>query len=369
MNILIYQHDHTFSLDKIVIPYLKKQSHLFTMGKNEADFTIHKDGSFNKKAFTVFLQKNNITHFLYCENNSFLPQVFNALPEQLITVMILTDTNTGIKKRIPYVELFDILFVICTQHIPQLRKYNLHVYPIQYGVDTTYFYKKKNIKKTYDVSFVGHIVPWVHYERLFLMMYLRLRGMQIHYTTAAYKSINAIFNESHIVLNKTPLNGFNMRVFEVFGSGSLLLNDFCEENGMTKIFLPEKHIVYYKSFEDCYNKIRYYIKHDDERERIANAGHSFAVQNYSWDKQINKLLRGIQKVNKLNKTTKKYTFFHLSKLETDIFRNKEKALYYLKKAYTIHEVNFYTYISYYCLYVFKLSLIKIILRIVALIFR
>lgn len=368
MNILIYKHDHTFSLDKIIIPYFTKKVQVFTIGKKEADFTINSNDFFSKKDFLAFIEKHKITHFFYCENNTYIPPILDLLFSNITTVMMLTDTNTGIKKRIPYVKLFDIVFLICTQHIPLLKKYNQHIYPIQYGVDTTYFYKKKNVTKKYDVSFVGNIVPWVHYERYFLMLYLRLRGIKIHYTTAPYKKINDIFNESRIVLNKTPLKGFNMRIFEVMGSGSLLLNDYCRENGMTRIFKDKKHLVYYKSFNDCYKKITYYLQHKKKREVISEEGNQFAKQQYSWDKQIDKIVAVLKNYHSDDNAINKDVFFNLAKIESNIFRNNKKAQDYLKKAYTVNEINRYTYNVFSYFYLLKNAFIQIFLKVITLLY-
>ena len=43
-----------------------------------------------------------------------------------------------------------------------------------------------------------------------------------------------------------------------------------------------KEIVCYNSEEDLADKIKYYLKHDDERERIRKAGYERCVRDHSW---------------------------------------------------------------------------------------
>jgi hypothetical protein len=61
-----------------------------------------------------------------------------------------------------------------------------------------------------------------------------------------------------------------MRLFEATGMGAMLLTD--EDSDIDLLFEPGIEVVTYSSYEDCVEKIRYYLEHDSERERIALKG-------------------------------------------------------------------------------------------------
>ncbi|MCX6334952.1 MAG: glycosyltransferase [Bacteroidia bacterium] len=63
----------------------------------------------------------------------------------------------------------------------------------------------------------------------------------------------------------------NMRLFETTGLGSCLLTD--AKSNLKDLFDTEKEIVIYKNPQDCIEKIKWLLNHEEERSRIAEAGH------------------------------------------------------------------------------------------------
>jgi spore maturation protein CgeB len=83
-----------------------------------------------------------------------------------------------------------------------------------------------------------------------------------------------LFNSSNIVLNMhVDVAGNyagNMRLFEVTGIGSCLLTD--NKKNIGDLFDINTEIVVYNSVEDCVEKAKWLIEHNDEREKIAVCG-------------------------------------------------------------------------------------------------
>ncbi|MCR4694913.1 MAG: DUF3880 domain-containing protein [Pseudobutyrivibrio sp.] len=103
-----------------------------------------------------------------------------------------------------------------------------------------------------------------------------------------------VFNQSKINLNMTIPNiksGVPLRAFDVLGAGGFLLTNFQAELPM--YFENEKHMVWYYSMEDLRQKVAYYMTHDDERKRIAQAGHELVAREFSYERQIQKMLEMI----------------------------------------------------------------------------
>jgi spore maturation protein CgeB len=108
-----------------------------------------------------------------------------------------------------------------------------------------------------------------------------------------------IFSKAKIVVNRHigVAEGIanNMRMFEVTGMGSLLLTD--DKPNMDEFFETEKEVVTYKNEKDLARKIKFYLKHEDKREKIAKAGqkktlskHTYKTRMKSLSKILNKYL-------------------------------------------------------------------------------
>lgn len=87
--------------------------------------------------------------------------------------------------------------------------------------------------------------------------------------------------------------GFSDRVIKIMGAGTMCLTH--EIPGIEQLFIPGKHLVTYKNYVDLKEKIMYYISHDEEREKIAKAGHDLVWEKYTIDKVVGMYLDEIKK--------------------------------------------------------------------------
>lgn len=100
-----------------------------------------------------------------------------------------------------------------------------------------------------------------------------------------------VFKESKINLNMTIPNiksGVPLRVYDVLGAGGFLISNFQAE--MPMFFENEKHFVWYYNQRDLFEKVDYYLKHEDERQRIARAGQDFVRKNCTYEARIQEML-------------------------------------------------------------------------------
>jgi len=74
------------------------------------------------------------------------------------------------------------------------------------------------------------------------------------------------------------------RAFKTIGSGCMLLTH--ELKGLEQLLIPGEHCVVYNphDYDDLKSKIDYYLKNDEERERIALAGQKHVLANFGIDK-------------------------------------------------------------------------------------
>lgn len=82
-----------------------------------------------------------------------------------------------------------------------------------------------------------------------------------------------------IAMTKDSVRQLKGRVFEVLHCGAMLL---CDVNHHVSSYLrPGVDYVTWRDYEDLVEKARYYLQHDEERERIARQGHRQVTRFYN----------------------------------------------------------------------------------------
>jgi spore maturation protein CgeB len=75
-----------------------------------------------------------------------------------------------------------------------------------------------------------------------------------------------------------------LRDFEVPMSGGFYMVEHMEE--LEEFFVIGREIVCYRSKEELVDKIRYYLRHDGEREKIRQAGYQRCLRDHTWQKRL-----------------------------------------------------------------------------------
>lgn len=89
-----------------------------------------------------------------------------------------------------------------------------------------------------------------------------------------YEEMPEVFAHSKVNLNislRSIRTGIPLRAMDIMGAGGFLLTNY--QADMFRHFEPGKHFDYYTSVEEAVDKADYYIKHEDERSRIAAAAY------------------------------------------------------------------------------------------------
>lgn len=141
------------------------------------------------------------------------------------------------------------------------------------------------LSKKYDVCFVGHVNSRNRedaLDRLFKEFPNFYYGQQL-FEQAARK-----YAESKVCFNISMADDLIMRVFEVMGTGSFLLTNWVPT--IEELFEDGKHLVLYRSMDEMIDKVNYYLKHDDEREKIAQAGYEEVMRAHTIQHRVSKML-------------------------------------------------------------------------------
>lgn len=150
------------------------------------------------------------------------------------------------------------------------------------GFHEALFFPIAGINKTIDVLFVGNITP----RRRRFLDELKKR-VQVEECSSAYgASMNLLLNRAKLVLNIHADNFLDTetRVFEALGSRAFLISEVL---GSENPFIPGVHYVETSmgNIDEMVEKIKYYLLHEEEREKIATEGYKEAIKKHTYEKR------------------------------------------------------------------------------------
>jgi hypothetical protein len=169
--------------------------------------------------------------------------------------------------------------------------------------------------RTFGVTFIGSFFAGIHSSRAVLLESLcdRIEEIRIWGTGIDQLSLTSpirrcymgqawgremyqILRKSKITLNHhgdiAPYAN-NMRLYEATGVGTLLITDWKEN--LHEMFEPGKEVVGYKSPEECFELIQYYLEHNEERETIAHAGQERTLKEHTYYQRVQELVAIVRK--------------------------------------------------------------------------
>lgn len=197
------------------------------------------------------------------------------------------------------------------------------------------YYKPLNLPKIYDVTFVGQ----PHGKRRQMIEKIQKAGINIRCWgygwpagVLAQDDMLKVFSQSKINLNFSMSSGvlwklvasiflkrrgerdrtiivdnplhwldnfrsvlgsfrtqIKVRHFEIMGSGGFCLTD--NADNLKDYYEIGKEVVVFDGIEDCVEKIKYYLAHDEERERIRLAGYQRTLRDHTYEKRFNELFK------------------------------------------------------------------------------
>ena len=103
-----------------------------------------------------------------------------------------------------------------------------------------------------------------------------------------------VFAGSRINLNislRSIRSGIPLRVLDIMACGGFVLTNRQPE--ITEYFTEGVEVVTFDSMEDCVEKVRYYLAHEEERRRIAEAGRRKVEETFSYEAGLARLFDGV----------------------------------------------------------------------------
>jgi len=81
------------------------------------------------------------------------------------------------------------------------------------------------------------------------------------------------------------------RNFEIPGCGGLLLSGYADN--IEDYYLPDKEMIFFNNIMDMTDKIKYYLSHEDEREKIRLAGYGRTLREHTYERRFIEIFKTI----------------------------------------------------------------------------
>ena len=117
-------------------------------------------------------------------------------------------------------------------------------------------------------------------------------GSVQHCGSVDYKTeMPKVFKASDINLNitvKCIKTGIPLRCLDIMGCGGFLLSNY--QRDFDEHFKDGENVALFKSFEEAYDKFKYYIEHDSDRMKVAENGYETVRKYYNYKTLLTRAL-------------------------------------------------------------------------------
>jgi spore maturation protein CgeB len=180
-------------------------------------------------------------------------------------------------------------FVFCPlmQGVREFAQHGIKATWLSQGCDPE-IHRRLSLPRDYAIGFVGTDggVP-----RKFYLQELRERYPYSYIGHAPYLKMSEIYSRSKIGFNYTNQQDL-MRSYEIMACGALLLMYLTSDENSAQLGYQEGvHFVGFGHPRELFEKIRYYLTHDEERQRIAEAGYQLTVTSHRYVDRMRELFK------------------------------------------------------------------------------
>ena len=161
-------------------------------------------------------------------------------------------------------------------------------------------HRRHDVAKRYDVGFVGNIFPGPRED---LLRHIRRHFPNTFIGRTLFEEMSKIYSESRIVFNRSIQNDVNMRVFEALASGSLLVTNALDNDGLAELFQDGVHLATYANHEELIDKIEFYLRNDQARRRVESTGWQAVREGHTYRHRLESMLRTISEAKTVVRVT------------------------------------------------------------------
>lgn len=137
----------------------------------------------------------------------------------------------------------------------------------------------------YDIGFIGNDT-YPHRHRLLEILDKNFKLLWT--TTEPREPYGRAYNKCKMIFNCSMDNDINMRFFEGIACGRLLISDYLPEQD--EFASDGIHYASYKNTEELIERVKFYLKNDDQREKIAKLGMDHIHKEHNYKNRINQII-------------------------------------------------------------------------------
>jgi spore maturation protein CgeB len=283
---------------------------LFDPRKNY--FTYGKE-TMNKK-FLELIKQEQPDYIIFCLTYDefdldFFTEIRKTSPKTLL-INLFSDDEWNFDNYSRYYALFFDYLITVKKDLSDYNGDGIKNVHFLYGVSEKE-YKPQNLEKKYDVSFIGSSIR----DRPDFLKYLIKNGINVTIAGSSewekypelknnyigflnnedfFKTINQ--SKINLVFSKTALSGkgkmdshLKLRVFEFAACKSFGLIE--STPGLVGIFKNKK--INFKTKEELLEKIKYFLSHEEEREKMANLSYNYFLKHFTLRQKFKEFFKKI----------------------------------------------------------------------------
>lgn len=319
-NILILTHRNTTTpldiCNGYIREFIKNGSHFLDYSEIYKKFGNRQ----SEKYINNFIVENDIKILFFASEPCgfhFSVNFFNKLKDNVFLTMAVGDSDHYFDVRdIYYAQAMDLVVTYDYTSRFRFKQYGVNALSFYSSFDKDIYFKNTKINEDFDISFVG-CIKW-KIGRAEYLNYLAKHGLKAECfgsnTSNGLVSLDKmvdLFNRTKINLNFTGVSTSTLltkdteihkmmkqmkgRIAEIALCGGFVLSEYAP--GTEEVFEINKEIVVFNSKEELLEKALYYLKNEDEREKIANNAYIRALKDYEISTTIPKLINTLKELS------------------------------------------------------------------------
>lgn len=238
-------------------------------------------------------------------------EIIETLAKKVLTVMwnvdVRDDINTFLDSNGPMYEYCHLKFTIGKGNLDKYREVGIkNIHWLSEGISPIWHRSESLVYKdlfeyTADAAFAGSDLG-VHSGRCAVLNALENGPFDfIRYTNVFNREHNKMcqctkVNIGHSGWPKVELS-MSARDYRIMGAGGFLLTNYVE--GMENWFEIGKMCDVYRSPEECLEKIKYYLEHEDERKAMAEYGQKVVHEKHKFSDRLKEVIEKVAAYNDL----------------------------------------------------------------------
>jgi len=230
-----------------------------------------------------------------------------------LTKLIVGQHASPIPENVPY-QSYDLILSSLPNQVEFFRRKGVKSEYLRWCFEASIFDRVGSMNSKFNVSFVGGFSPnhrdgWEMFQKVADKIPVDFWGygadtlpkdssiLKNYHGEAWGLEMYRVMAQSKITLNRhiniAENYANNMRLYEATGMGSMLLTDM--KDNLHELFEVDKEVVAYRNADECVEKIRYYLEHEDERKAIARAGQERTLREHTYRHRMQEMVQIIEK--------------------------------------------------------------------------